>query len=160
MTARKKPEDKEKAGRPTLYDPKYAPLVTRALRLNKHLTDPDLAELLDVSIGSIARWKVKYPEFREAINAGKDGADEHVAVSLYRRATGYSHPDVDIRVIKDEKGNQKIVKTPIIKHYPPDTVAALFWLKNRHGANWREKQDVQHSGELNVTLSKDDAGVI
>lgn len=160
MTARKKPEDKEKQGRPTLYDPKFGALVTRALRLNHSLIDKDLAVLLGISLPTLYEWKKRYPDFKDAINDGKAGADEQVAVSLYRRATGYSHPDVDIRVLKDAKGNQMIVKTPIVKHYPPDTVAALFWLKNRHSANWREKQELQHTGNLNVMLSKDDAGVV
>lgn len=160
MTARKKPEDKEQQGRPTAYDPKYGPLVTRALRLKNDMTDVDLATLLDVSVSSINVWKRKYPDFKQAIKDGKDGADEKVAQSLYARALGYSHPDVALHVLKDEHGTQYIQKTPIIKRYPPDTVAALFWLKNRHGQQWREKQDIQHLGNLNVSLTKDDADAV
>ena len=42
------------------------------------------------------------------------------------RANGYEHDEVDIRVVSGE-----IVQTPIRKYYPPDTTAAIFWLKNR-----------------------------
>lgn len=31
---------------------------------------------------------------------------------------------------------------PTIKHYPPDTVAGIFWLKNRQPDKWREKQEI------------------
>lgn len=34
---------------------------------------------------------------------------------------GFVAPDVDIRVI-----DNKIVETPLEKHYPPDTAAAIF----------------------------------
>ena len=94
------------------------------------------------------------------MRAGKDSADEQVAQSLYNRAIGYSHPDVDIRVLKDPSGQQYVVQTPIVKHYPPDTQAAVWWLKNRQGAHWREKQEIAHTGNLNVILSADDINAV
>ena len=63
-------------------------------------------------------------------------ACSEVSASLYQRALGYSHDDVDIKVVRG-----KIVKTKIRKHYPPDTTAAIFWLKNRQKHNWRDKQE-------------------
>ena len=35
---------------------------------------------------------------------------------------------------------------PTTKHYPPDTTAAIFWLKNRQKSKWRDKQDHEISG--------------
>ena len=32
-----------------------------------------------------------------------------------------------------------------VKHYPPDTTAAIFWLKNRQVERWRDKQEVDHT---------------
>jgi hypothetical protein len=89
-------------------------------------TDADLAELFEVSIRTIQYWKIKYSEFGAALKVGKSPADDRVKMSLYHRACGYSHPDTDIKVIEG-----KIVTTDIIKHYPPDTTACIFWLKNR-----------------------------
>jgi len=65
-----------------------------------------------------------------------------VARSLYQRAIGYSHEDVDIRVVDKE-----IVKTKIVKHYPPDVTAASLWLRNRRPDLWRDKQDIEVSGK-------------
>ena len=31
---------------------------------------------------------------------------------------------------------------------PPDTTAQIFWLKNRKREAWRDKQEVEHSGEM------------
>ncbi|WHP44221.1 hypothetical protein [Pasteurella multocida] len=67
-------------------------------------------------------------------------ADANVAERLYKRALGYEAPDVDIRVIEN-----KIVETPLIKHYPPDPTSAIFWLKNRQPEKWRDKQVIDHT---------------
>ncbi|MDR8011858.1 terminase, partial [Escherichia coli] len=53
--------------------------------------------------------------------------------------------DIDIRVIEN-----RIVETPLEKYYPPDTTAAIFWLKNRQKDKWRDKQEVEHTGEVNL----------
>ena len=68
-----------------------------------------------------------------------------MVASLYHRANGYSHPDVDIKVIDGE-----IVQTELIKYYPPDATSAIFWLKNRQPKKWRDKQETEHSGRIEV----------
>jgi len=85
-------------------------------------------------------WKQEFPEFSGSLEAGKEEADSVVAQSLFHRATGYSHPDVDIKLFKG-----KIITTKLTKHYPPDSTAAIFWLKNRQPKQWRDKQEVEHS---------------
>ena len=37
-----------------------------------------------------------------------------------------------------------------VKHIPPDTTAQIFWLKNRRPDRWRDKQQIEHSGTLEV----------
>lgn len=90
---------------------------------------------------TIYRWKAEHEVFCQALKIGKDVADERVTRSLYARANGYEHDEVDIRVIEG-----KIVQTPIRKHYPPDTTAAIFWLKNRRKEEWRDKIDHELGG--------------
>lgn len=73
-------------------------------------------------------------------------ADAKVVASLYKRANGYSHPALDIRTVDGE-----VVETEYTKHYPPDTVACIFWLKNRRPDLWRDRKEFEHKG--NVTLT-------
>ena len=47
----------------------------------------------------------------------------------------------------------EIVQTQIRKYYPPDTTAGIFWLKNRKPAEWRDKQEVEHSGNVTIQAS-------
>ena len=122
--------------RPTVYKEEYCEQVEKLCKLGA--TDLQIADFFEVCEDTIHEWKKVYPKFSESIKNGKYLADANVAHSLYHRATGYEHPDVDIKVVEGE-----IVKTPLTKHYPPDTTAAIFWLKNRQRANWRDKTDVE-----------------
>lgn len=129
------------AGRPTAYKPDY---VEQAKKLSKMgATDAEMAEFFGVAISTLNLWKVKHPEFSESLSIGKEIADNRVVSSLYQRAMGYSHPDVDIRVVDGQ-----VVQTELIKHYPPDATAMIFWLKNRDPSNWRDKTDIEHSGSI------------
>jgi hypothetical protein len=127
-------------GRPTAYKKEFVRIAANMCRLGA--TDNDLAEALGVGIGTINAWKLKHKEFSEALKTWKAEADERVERSLYDRAMGYSHPEDKIF---NDGGIPMIV--PTIKHYPPDTTAAIFWLKNRKSADWRDKQEL----ELNVS---------
>lgn len=121
--------------RPPQYKKEYAQIALKLCLMGA--TDIDLGEAFDVTEMTINNWKKKYKDFSLALKQGKALADAQVAGSLYHRATGYSHPDVDIKVI-----GRKIVKTQLVKHYPPDTAAMIFWLKNRQKDKWRDK--VEH----------------
>lgn len=135
--------------RPSSYKDEYAEQARKLCRLG--LIDKEIAEFFGVSEQTINAWKLKSEEFLEALKDGKTFADAQVADKLFHRATGYSHPDVDIRVIDGQ-----IVQTPLVKHYAPDTTACIFWLKNRDKARWRDKLETEHSGNVNYTNLSDD----
>jgi hypothetical protein len=132
-------------GAPTKFKDEYVDQVYKLCLLGA--TDAELADFFGVQESTINNWKISQPEFLESIKRGKQSADSNVAQSLYHRATGYEHPDVDIKVIES-----KIVKTDLVKHYPPDTTAAIFWLKNRQKANWRDKTEQENSGEQKLII--------
>lgn len=150
------PKSDKPVGRPTKYKPEYAELAYKFCLMGA--TDKRLAELLQVSERSVNEWKEVHPEFSQSIANGREIADAEIATSLYHRAKGYSHPDVDIKVIQNV-----VVTTDLVKHYPPDTAAASLWLRNRQGGAWRDKVEQEISGkdgapiEINSTLSADEA---
>lgn len=129
---------KGKGGRPSKYKPEFAKQAYKLCLLGA--TDKGLANFFEVTESTLNLWKQEYPEFSESLKAGKEEADAVVASSLFQRATGYSHPDTDIKIYKG-----KIVTTKLTKHYPPDSTAAIFWLKNRNPGKWRDKQEIEHS---------------
>lgn len=125
--------------RPTKYKPEFAGQAAKLCALGA--TDAQLADFFEVAVSTINLWKVQHPAFSESIKVPKAEADDRVEQSLYRRALGYEHDEVDIRVVSGE-----LVTTPIRKHYPPDTTAGIFWLKNRRPAEWREKIETELTG--------------
>lgn len=125
-------------GRPSKYDTLDMEKVEALAR--RGWTDQEMADFFNVDRATWYRWKADKQEFCDALKAWKDEADHRVERSLYERALGFSHPDVHISNYQGE-----ITKTDIIKHYPPDTTAAIFWLKNRKPEDWRDKQQHEHT---------------
>lgn len=119
-------------GRPTKYTPAMAKKAAKLALLG--LTDKQMAAALDISERTLNGWKKEHPDFLQSIKGGKEVADAEVVNSLFKRALGYSHPAVKIM---QHQGVP--VKVRHIEHYPPDTVACIFWLKNRQPELWRDK---------------------
>lgn len=147
--SRKSPAAKNKGGRPTRYKKEFAVQAKVLCRLGA--IDKDLAEFFGVKEQTINNWKKSHPEFFESLKESKEGANEIVKQSLFKRAIGYSHPDLHI---SSHQG--KITKTKLTKHYPPETVAAIFWLKNRDPENWRDKFDHDIQGDIVIKTDSDD----
>lgn len=132
--------------RPTKYKEEYE---NQALVLaEKGFTDNEIAKVFGVREQTINNWKKKFPQFFESLKKGKEVADQKVVQSLYQRALGYSHPEVHITNFQGS-----ITKTNIIKHYAPDTTAAIFWLKNRDPENWKDRRDVNVGADKPIPIT-------
>ncbi len=131
----------DSVGRPTKYKEEYAFQAEKLCRLGA--TDKEMADFFNVSKSTLNLWKLEHEDFSDSIKKGKIIADANVADSLYKRAIGYEHEEDKIFL---SEGQPLIV--PTIKHYPPDSTACFFWLKNRKPEVWRDKQDVNVSGNI------------
>ena len=128
-------EGKRPQGAPTKYRDEYAEQAKKLCRLGA--TDKELADFFDVTETTINNWKIDHDGFFESLKEGKLLSDAEVADKLYKRATGYSHNDTHV-----SNSNGEVVLTDIEKHYPPDVTAAIFWLKNRQSAKWKDRKHV------------------
>jgi hypothetical protein len=140
--------ERRSIGRPTLFRDEYVEQVRRLALLG--LTNDEMAKFFGVGPSTFDRWMASHDEFRCAINESKLLADGDVALSLYKRALGYSHPDVHISNFQG-----MITVTDIVKHYPPDTGAAFIWLKNRQPHKWKDKVEVKEDINLNIFPPKE-----
>jgi len=131
----------EDSGRPTKYKPEFTELTYKLCLLGA--TDDKIADILDVDVATINRWKNSNKEFCDALTRGKDLADAEIAKSLYHRAKGYEHPET----ITATYQGQITDTMEVIKHYPPDTPAATLWLKNRQPSKWRDKVETEITGK-------------
>lgn len=126
-----------KPGRESKFKPEFVDQVQKLCRLGA--TDAEVADFFAVDRTTVWRWGHAHPEFAEAMTLGKGPADDRVERSLYHRAIGYEHPEDKIFIRDGEP-----VVVPTVKHYPPDTTAAIFWLKNRRPDLWRDRHE--HTG--------------
>lgn len=129
--------EKRPVGRPTSYKPEYCEQAYKLCLLGAD--DKRIADFFDIAESTLNNWKIEYPEFMESLKNGKEVADAAIAASLYHRAKGYSHEAV--KIFNDQG---RPLEVPYTEHYPPDTTAAIFWLKNRQPKQWRDKQDIDH----------------
>ena len=128
-----------KTGRPSKFKPEFIEQAKNYASLGA--TDEQMASFFDVHLSTFYEWKIKQPKFRDALIISKVTYDSLIERSLAERARGYSCMEDKI-FFKDGKATIM----PTVKHYPPDTTACIFWLKNRQPDEWR---DVQHHDNTN-----------
>jgi hypothetical protein len=126
------------------------------------LTDEDIAKNLDISVASFHNYKKDHLEFLESLKRGKEEVDITVENALYKRAMGYEFEETTLEplynmvtgeAILDEYGKPKIAVTKVVKkQLAGDTTAQIFWLKNRKQKEWRDKQDIEHSGNIDYVV--------
>lgn len=136
-------EEENKGGAPTKYKDEYDEQVYKLCLLGA--IDEELADFFNVCVATINNWKKTEPQFLASIKRGKKQADSEVAQKLFKRATGYTHPEEKVFC-----NDGQIITHDTTKRYPPDTTACIFWLKNRQPDDWRDKQDIDHNHELTV----------
>ena len=114
------------------------------------LTDEQIAKNMGITTATLYEWKRLYPSISESLKKGKDVVDIEVENALLKRALGYSYEEI---TIEDSEKNGKTIKK-VIKQVVPDTTAQIFWLKNRKVKEWRDKQEVDLSGGIDIKIVK------
>jgi len=117
------------------------------------LTDEQIAKNLSITPSTLYEWKKKYSEISESLKRGKEVIDIQIENSLYKRATGYKYTEVKKETWYDKNGTVHETTTKTVKEVVPDTTAQIFWLKNRKPTQWRDKQEVEHSGSINNDIT-------
>lgn len=149
MMSHKKKNDMAKKGRPVmsdeeLYD-KYVKgkedIIAAACR--NGATNEHLQKILGCGKVNFYALRDRIPKLYALLAYNKECADLLVENSIYKRACGYEFEETTTEVVvnKDGAGSTTYVKKTK-KHIPADTTAAIYWLKNRKPADWRDKKEV------------------
>lgn len=128
---------KKKNGRPCKFSQSLVNRIAELAEAGKK--DEEIAAAIGVATSTFSVWKKSIKGFKEALKDSKAVADQMVVASLYQRACGYSHLAVKMFYDKDS-GN--VVSKVYREHYPPDTTACIFWLKNRDREAWRDRHEL------------------
>lgn len=117
------------------------------------LTDEQIAQNIGIVPSTLYAWQNRFPEISEALKRGKEVVDRQVENALLKRALGYTYDEVTHEPVYN-KDTEEVELQPVkvvTKEVQPDTTAQIFWLKNRKPQEWRDKQEIEHSGGLDNT---------
>jgi len=114
------------SGRPTTYDPKYCQAVIEHMSEGASLTS--FAASIDCARSTINVWMEANPEFSEAVKIGKSKCAQ-----WWERVS---------RANAVEGGG--------------NATLCIFGLKNMAPDEWREKQEIEHSGKIDSNVSDDE----
>ncbi|MGA2232313.1 MAG: hypothetical protein ABSH22_15555 [Tepidisphaeraceae bacterium] len=117
------------------YDPNSDPLQAKWCA-RPELSDRAVARRLGIPWREFSRWLSEHPEFNRALDEGRDTVDVRVVEALYQRAIGGKFQTTEI--VKDEQKKTLRIKQ-VIREYPPDVAAIIFFLRNRRPESWRSR---------------------
>lgn len=133
---------KKKMGRPSKFDGCKDTII----RLSKlGMTDALISQSVGITEATLTGWKKKYPDFFMSLKDAKSEYDENVETALYNRALGFQTTEQKAMVV-----DGKIEIVDVDKTYPPDATSMIFWLKNRQPEKWRDKREIEHTGQQNT----------
>lgn len=114
------------------------------------LSDKQIAQNMGVAYSTLRVWMDKFPALSAAIKKGKAPVDYEIENALLKKARGYYVTVKKAVKVKTRKqlAGKGLIEEEHIEYVddemfiPPDTVAQIFWLKNRRPDKWRDKQEV------------------
>jgi len=126
------------------------------------LTEDVIIRKIGVGHTAFNEYKKKYPELLKALRNGKQEVDYMVENAMLKNALGGKRTEERPVKLKkkyiDKNGNaveEEFVKVVTLeKDVKGDTVAQIFWLKNRSSGKWKDRQDINHSGEMKIDHDK------
>lgn len=134
----------------TLYDwkKKYGE-ISEALKRGKEIVDIQVENALLKRALGYSYNEDKY------ISVPMDLAEYTEKLEQYMNMYKFEHPeatDSELILVRERfpKTKEVLVERKV-KEVVPDTTAQIFWLKNRRPDRWRDKQDMELSGEVKST---------
>lgn len=110
------------------------------------LTDEQISKNLGIAYSTFKEYKNKHSDLSASLKKGKEIIDYQVENALLKRALGYEYEEITYEHGEETKR--------VVKQVAPDTTAQIFWLKNRKPLQWRDKRDIEHSGNINNPYSE------
>lgn len=120
------------------------------------LTDEQTAHNMGISYTTLKDWINKFPSISAALKKGKAPVDLEVENALLKRALGYTEEETTTEIIEQPDGKKRKQIKKVLRIFPPDTTAQIFWLKNRRPDRWRDKVETvpQIGNELLESLMR------
>lgn len=131
----------------TLYEwKKKYPEISEALKRGKEIVDIQVENALLKRALGYTYNEDKY------ISVPMELAEYTEKLDQYMNMYKFEHPeatDSELMLVRERFPKTKeVLAERKVKEVVPDTTAQIFWLKNRRPDRWRDKQDMELSGEV------------
>ena len=107
------------------------------------LSMDQIAENVHVSRSTLFKWKAENQMLSDALLINREIADRQVENALFKIAKGFHYTE--------DKIAPSGAKISNVKSYQAPNVGAIkLWLSNRKPDTWREKQNIELQGKLDI----------
>lgn len=142
---KKSTPEKRPVGRPTKLNEEITTEIMECARLG--MTDKEICAITKVPESTLNLWKTNNASFYGALKRNKYLADRNVEDSLYMNALGHTKT-----VVEEAQYEGEAIPLRKERYIPPNTAAAIFWLKNRQPDRWRDKVEIEQQSKITLAL--------
>jgi len=128
-------------------------------KLCKHLkqgaTITSTCQAIGISRETFYDWMKKKPDVSDTIKKAMAIPDQKVENALYKSAImGHRYTEKEYKGVAVGEKVKMILVKKVRKFIPPNVTAQIFYLKNKQPDEWKDRQDIDLSGDLNVTVER------
>ena len=136
---------------------KYGKEITNKLcrHLKQGSSIKSACHLVGISRETFFKWRKDKVDFSDTIKRAMAIPDKAVENALYKSAImGHSYMEKEYSMVptKDGTGLKKILVKEVKKIVLPNVTAQIFWTKNRCPEEFKDKQDLDVSGNINIKV--------
>ena len=139
-----------RVGQYDLYVKPYLPQITKWTAEGMNLAT--VSDKLGVKLSYLKVMVSRNEEFAIALEMGRELMKEDMEIALYNKANGYDYTEIEETTQHDEFGDPvgktKVKRTTKTMH--ADTNALQFVLKNLDPDKWKDKQQIEVDGSLEL----------
>ena len=127
--------------------------------LCKHLKGGSTIQSACAAVGiskqTFYQWKETKLDFSDAIKKAMAVPDREVEDALYKSAImGHSYKETEFKAVAVGEKIKHIPVKKTEKIIPPSVTAQIFWLKNRCPEEFKDRHDLDISGDLSITVKR------
>lgn len=162
MAEKKKPEGRAKKPDPKKRKEFYeiTPKILKKVEMlsGKGCYAKDIASSIGWSKSTFYKYLEESTDLADALVRGQSKRIVKVTSNIAKLADGYKTKETTTEDIVDKKTGEikdQKVKT-VVKKIAPDLSANVFSITNLDGANWSNKQELTHKGDIIIKTDSDD----
>jgi hypothetical protein len=135
----------------TAYRKKYFALIVAMAR--KGNTNSEIAQALKIHRDTLYDWFKKFEGLREAADVAREGRIREVEAAFFKRALGYTTQIREVAIDPTDPKREKILSVKVRDvERPPSVSAGMFILANKLSGEYKNRQEIEHSGRIGMKL--------